>query len=163
MCLLLGALLLYALGGSAVFPFGALSPESGLWLRSPPQFPRPRRSFKIVLMNHETSLPMEIDVQAVQRLRDNQADFLLLDCRETDEYETARIEGSVLLPMTEIQQRVGELDEHRGRHVVVYCHHGARSLRVANWLRQQGFEQAQSMRGGIDHWSQQIDPQVPRY
>jgi rhodanese-related sulfurtransferase len=46
---------------------------------------------------------------------------------------------------------------------VVHCHHGGRSLRVAHWLREQGFANAQSMAGGIDRWSQEIDPSVPRY
>jgi rhodanese-related sulfurtransferase len=55
------------------------------------------------------------------------------------------------------------LAAHRDRRIVVHCHHGGRSLRVANWLRGQGFEQAQSMAGGIDAWSTEIDPAVPRY
>lgn len=89
--------------------------------------------------------------------------FLLLDCRELDEWETARIEGATLIPMSQLQTRVGELEDARGRDIIVYCHHGARSLRVAHWLRQQGFETAQSMSGGIDEWSQTIDAEVPRY
>ncbi|HQU46751.1 MAG TPA: rhodanese-like domain-containing protein, partial [Pirellulales bacterium] len=60
-------------------------------------------------------------------------------------------------------QRVSELEPHRGRAIVVHCHHGGRSLRVAQWLRQQGFAAAQSMSGGIDAWAAEIDPDVPRY
>ena len=65
--------------------------------------------------------------------------------------------------MSELQDRLGELDAHRGHEVIVYCHHGVRSLRVALWMREQGFARAVSMAGGIDAWSQQIDPSVPRY
>ena len=106
---------------------------------------------------------LEIDTQSVKTMLDDGADFLLLDCREQDEYDTSQIDGALLLPMSEMQERVGELDEHKDRQVVVHCHHGGRSLRVAMWLRGQGFTQAVSMAGGIDEWSQVIDPSVPRY
>jgi rhodanese-related sulfurtransferase len=108
-------------------------------------------------------LPLETDCATVKQWLDEQADFLLLDCREQDEYALARIPQAVLLPMSQLVQRVGELEPHRGRRIVVHCHHGGRSLRVAQWLRQQGFDQAQSMAGGIDRWAQQIDRSVPRY
>ena len=108
-------------------------------------------------------LPIEVDCVTVKSLFDSGADFLLLDCRETDEHGVARIAGARLLPMTELQARLNELDGDRTRRVVVHCHHGGRSLRVAAFLRQQGFTHAQSMAGGIDEWSQTIDPSVPRY
>ncbi|MBX3413420.1 MAG: rhodanese [Pirellulales bacterium] len=108
-------------------------------------------------------LPMEIDIAAVKAQLDAGNDLLLLDCREADEYATAHIAAARLIPMSELQQRVGELDEYRARPLVVHCHHGGRSLRVAAWLRQQGFAQAQSMAGGIDQWSVEIDRSVPRY
>jgi rhodanese-related sulfurtransferase len=114
-------------------------------------------------MSSTDSLPWEVDIQSVKQLLDSSADFLFLDCRENDEYQTARIAGARLLPMSELTQRVGELAGEQGRRIVVHCHHGGRSLRVARWLRSQGFLQAQSMAGGIDAWSQVIDPQVPRY
>ena len=75
----------------------------------------------------------------------------------------AHIPGTTLIPMSEIQQRVSELEPHRNSTIIVHCHHGGRSLRVANWLRQQGFAKTQSMAGGIDQWSTDIDPSVPRY
>ncbi len=88
--------------------------------------------------------------------------FLLLDVREPWEYETARIEGAKLMPMGDIPMRAHqELDPDE--HIVVICHHGVRSASVANWLRQQGFENSQSMRGGIDQWSRIVDPKVPLY
>lgn len=110
-----------------------------------------------------SDLPMETDVQTVQTLLQEGSGFLFLDCREQAEYATARIEGATLLPMSEIQTRVGELDGQQECHVVIHCHHGGRSLQVAHWLRQQGYTQAQSMAGGIDLWSQLIDASIPRY
>jgi rhodanese-related sulfurtransferase len=87
---------------------------------------------------------------------------LLLDVREPWEAETASIAGAKLIPMGEITSRAHtELDPDQA--IVVYCHHGARSLSVAMWLRGQGFERAQSLAGGIDSWSRAIDPRVPRY
>ena len=71
--------------------------------------------------------------------------------------------GVTLLPMSELANRVAELEPHRDGEIVVHCHHGGRSLRVAMWLRNQGFARVSSLAGGIDLWSQQIDPGVPRY
>ncbi len=107
--------------------------------------------------------PMEITCEAVKAKLDGGDDFLLLDCRETTEHDTVNIAEATLLPMSEIQDRVGELDEHKDREVVVHCHHGGRSLQVAMWLRQQGFPTAKSMAGGIDEWAQRIDTSLPRY
>ena len=88
---------------------------------------------------------------------------LLLDCRTPEEYATAQITGSQLLPMQELPERVGELSAWRDKPIIVHCHHGMRSLRVTKWLREQGFPLAQSMQGGIDAWSTDVDPSVPRY
>ena len=106
---------------------------------------------------------LEIDCPSVSGMLSGGIDFLLLDCREQGEYDTARIDGARLLPMSELGDRVAELEEHRQRQIVVYCHHGVRSLRVAVWLRQQGFVDVRSMAGGIDRWSTVIDPSVPQY
>lgn len=113
-------------------------------------------------MTH-AELPLEIDCRSVRELQSSGADFLFLDCREPDEYETAHIEGTTLLPMSALQDRVAELDGRQDQRVIVHCHHGGRSLRVARWLRAQGYTQAQSMAGGIDDWALRIDPSVPRY
>jgi rhodanese-related sulfurtransferase len=108
-------------------------------------------------------VPLEVDVLSVKKMLDEKAPFTFVDCRKKDEHDTCRIDGASLLPMSELQQRVEELLGHEDDLVVVHCHHGGRSLRVARWLRQQGFPKAQSMAGGIDAWSLQIDPAVPRY
>ena len=87
---------------------------------------------------------------------------VLLDVREPWEFETAKIEGSLLMPMGEVPARAHqELDEDDA--IVVVCHHGARSLNVAVWLRGQGFEKAQSLAGGIEQWSREVDSTVGRY
>ncbi len=65
--------------------------------------------------------------------------------------------------MSEIEGRVGEIENYRQREIVVYCHHGIRSLQFASWLRQLGFDNVQSMAGGIDRWALQIDPKLSRY
>lgn len=106
---------------------------------------------------------IEIPVTEVQNLRQSQADFLLLDCREDQEYAIARIDGSMLIPMGSLPQRIAELEGFRERPIVVHCHHGGRSLRVTHWLRNQGFTNVRNMTGGIDAWSQTIDNSVPRY
>ena len=107
--------------------------------------------------------PLELDCRAVKARLDAGEPFLFLDCRESDEYATAHIEGTTLIPMSELAQRISELDSHRDSNIVVHCHHGGRSMRVTNWLRNQGFANATNMAGGIDDWSQQIDPSIPRY
>jgi rhodanese-related sulfurtransferase len=86
----------------------------------------------------------------------------LIDVREPWEFSTASIAGSLAMPMGDVPARAHqELDPEE--RLLIVCHHGMRSMNVAVWLRNQGFEQAQSLRGGIDAWSAEIDPAVPRY
>jgi rhodanese-related sulfurtransferase len=107
-------------------------------------------------------MDLELSVSQAKSLLATDHPPLLLDVREPWEYNTAHIEGSTLIPMNEIPGRAHqELDEEAP--ILVLCHHGARSLSVANWLRQQGFDKAQSISGGIDAWSATIDPTIPRY
>ena len=104
----------------------------------------------------------EITPEEVKSKIDADESFTLLDVREPWEFETARIESAKLMPMGEVPSRAHqELDPDD--HVVVVCHHGVRSMNVTVWLRQQGFEKAQSMRGGIDAWSRTVDEKVPQY
>src|SRR5262245_3556868 len=103
---------------------------------------------------------LEIDPQSLRKMLDTKQSFFFLDCREPHEDEAARIDGATLIPMREIPHRLDEIPKDRP--VVVYCHHGMRSMNVAVWLRNQSVE-ASSLAGGIDRWSMEIDPAVPRY
>ncbi len=106
---------------------------------------------------------METSCRTVHtRLADPDDTFILIDCREQEEYDFAHLPQSVLLPMSEMQARQAELEAYRGQEIVVLCHHGVRSLQVTAWLQQQGYH-ATSLSGGIDQWSREIDPSVPRY
>ena len=107
-------------------------------------------------------MDLEITVDQLKQQLTSENPPLLLDVREPWEYATAHIPNSTLIPMNDIPARAfNELDEDQP--IAVLCHHGARSLSVANWLRQQGFGKAQSVSGGIDLWSRAIDPSIPRY
>lgn len=91
---------------------------------------------------------------------------VLLDCRRDEEFAFNRIAGAVHIPMAQIEARLDELDEltsNRTRPVIVQCHHGVRSLRVTATLRAHGYTNVRSMAGGIDLWSMDVDPTVPRY
>lgn len=115
------------------------------------------------MTNESHSPPLEISCIELQQWLDGESPPLLLDCRERDEHEIVRISTATLLPMSEIQARVGELESLREAEIVVLCHHGVRSRHVTMWLRQQGFLKAKSLAGGIDQWAAEIDPSLPRY
>jgi rhodanese-related sulfurtransferase len=108
------------------------------------------------------TLDFEIRPEDVKAALEKGEAFTLLDVREPWESEVARIERSKLIPMGDVPARAHqELDPDE--RIIAYCHRGIRSLNVVNWLRQQGFENAQSMAGGIDRWSRVIDPKIPTY
>ena len=109
-------------------------------------------------------LPYEIEPEALRALLQTTVDGapIVLDVREPWEAETAPFPAGTLMPMGDVPGRAhAELDPDA--RIIAVCHHGVRSLNVAAWLRQQGFEQAQSLAGGIDQWSMRIDPSIPRY
>jgi rhodanese-related sulfurtransferase len=107
-------------------------------------------------------MDFEISPDQVKALKQRGETFTLLDVREPWEYEASHLEESKHMPMGDVPTRAHQELDPEG-HIVVMCHHGVRSLTVANWLRQQGFEKAQSMRGGIDGWARTVDPKVPLY
>jgi rhodanese-related sulfurtransferase len=85
-----------------------------------------------------------------------------MDLQIVAEEVKAALDRGESLTLVDVPSRAHqELDPEE--HIVVFCHHGVRSLHVANWLREQGFEQAQSMSGGIDRWSKVVDNNVPVY
>ncbi len=108
------------------------------------------------------SLDYEISVAELKAMQDAGGAVTLLDVREPWEVQTSQIAGSQAHPDGRVPARFQqELDPED--HIVVVCHHGVRSMNVTAWLRQQGFEKVQSLRGGIDRWSREIDPSVPLY
>lgn len=104
---------------------------------------------------------LEITPAALKELQDRGEKLLLIDVREPWEFARCRIEGAKLIPMGSIPANFQALDTDD--HIVCYCHHGLRSLDVTSWLRGQGVGRARSLAGGIERWSLEIDPQVPRY
>ena len=113
-----------------------------------------------VVVEELAHLPMEVDLDQAKALVDA-GQVYLLDIREPDEAEICQIQGSAFIPMGEVPLRVNEIPQDKP--VIAYCHHGARSLRVAHFLRSKGFEGCCSMRGGIDKWAVRFDPGMQRY
>jgi rhodanese-related sulfurtransferase len=104
----------------------------------------------------------EIECSALVKALASQAPPLLVDVRNPDEHAYAAIPGSTLIPLYEIEERAPELEPHRAREIVVYCHLGVRSLDGAAYLQSLGFN-ACSLAGGIEAWSCEVDPKVRRY
>ncbi len=102
-----------------------------------------------------------ISVNELKRKMDAREAFELVDVREPFEYEIARIDGAQLIPLGEIANRADELQ--RGQQIVVHCHSGTRSAQAVRLLQQRGFSNVYNLEGGIDAWSEQIDPSVPKY
>ena len=99
---------------------------------------------------------------AKQKLESSNA--VLVDVREPDEFALARIDDSLFIPMQSVPAELQKLEALADEgDLLVLCHHGVRSLQVAAWLQAKGIENAFSVIGGIDRWSTEIDPAVPRY
>lgn len=109
------------------------------------------------------SVILELTPRQVADLRRDDPTAVLLDCRLPQEHAIARLGGAVLVPMHEMPDHLESLRQYAGRRIVVYCHRGVRSRQAAAWLRERGFAGACSMAGGIERWSIDIDPTVPRY
>ncbi|MCG3197378.1 MAG: putative adenylyltransferase/sulfurtransferase MoeZ [bacterium] len=110
----------------------------------------------------QTMIP-QITAPELKAKLDAKEDFLLLDVREQHEYDIARIPGATLLPLSVIQQRVGELEDHKGREIVIHCKMGGRSMQACQFLQSQGFSKVVNVAGGITAWSDQVDPSVAKY
>ena len=104
---------------------------------------------------------INVEAETVESWRRASRDFDLIDVRTPKEWQICRLEGARLIPLNELSHRLEELD--RGASIVVYCHHGTRSLAAVRFLRQQGFARARNLVGGIDGWSRSIDPEIPLY
>ena len=105
---------------------------------------------------------MQMTVGELSQLLKNETERpVLVDVREPWEWNLARIEGAAHIPMQQIPARFDELDP--AHPTVVYCHHGMRSLQVVAFLQRAGFSRLHNLAGGINAWSQEIDPTVPTY
>lgn len=108
-------------------------------------------------------MPRQIHPEALAKKLAAGEPVYLLDVREPWEHEYARLPESALIPLGELSQRLDDVAPPSGVPVVVYCHHGIRSLSGAAILEANGFPEAYSLAGGIEAWSLLIDPRIPRY
>ncbi len=107
---------------------------------------------------------LEISPQQVRERMQRGEKLELVDVREPEEFAVARIEGFQLVPMQTVPAELQRLEAMADEaDLAILCHHGVRSLNVAAWLRQRGIENCFSIAGGIDRWSTEVDPTVPRY
>ena len=112
--------------------------------------------------NNLAMTELEISSAEFAALRRDGGAYRLIDVREPWEVKIAKIEGSDDIPMRGIPASLPELEQD-SRPLVVMCHHGVRSLQVVCWLREQGVEGCRSLAGGIEDWSRDVDPEIPRY
>jgi len=103
----------------------------------------------------------EITLQDYKKLKDEHAPHVLLDVRQQWEVQKASIPGSTHIPLTDLLDHIDELSKD-GK-IVVYCHHGVRSMNACFFLRELGFEDVLSLSGGIDAWAHEVDPSIPKY
>jgi rhodanese-related sulfurtransferase len=103
----------------------------------------------------------QVSVRELHERREAGEQIVLLDVREQNEVDYCKIQGSIHLPMAQVPLRLGELDPNAT--IVVYCHTGRRSMQVCYFLERKGYQDVSNLTGGIEQWSRQIDPSVPRY
>jgi len=116
------------------------------------------------MKEEETGVPVsEINPVELKLKLDGKEDFLLLDVREPREYEIAQIPGARLIPLGDLPNRLGEIESWRDREIVVHCKSGPRSRKACEILLKSGFSNVKNLHGGIQDWSIQVDPSVPRY
>lgn len=112
-------------------------------------------------MTADPQIPFEIDVHQLNAWREQGVEHELIDVREPQELQICGIEGAELIPMGDVPHRIKDLDADRL--FVVHCHHGGRSAQVVQYMRANGFGRVTNLAGGIEAWSLEIDPAVPRY
>jgi len=109
-------------------------------------------------------LPLEISCEGLKEALTCESPPRLIDCREPDEWEICRLSSATLVPLSQFAEKAPlVLGPDTARHIVVYCHHGVRSMRATQWLRHQGYENTQSLRGGIDLWADLMDETMRKY
>jgi rhodanese-related sulfurtransferase len=112
----------------------------------------------------ESSEPLEVSGREAQRLQaELGADLRLIDVRDPEEYAICRLPGAQLIPLQMLPSEAPIKLTDKAADILLYCHHGMRSLRAAEYLRSLGYAKARSIAGGIDQWSTEIDATIPRY
>jgi adenylyltransferase/sulfurtransferase len=106
---------------------------------------------------------VEIGPEAVAALRTAATPFRLIDCREPDEWDLTHIEGAELLPLSIFADKYPGTLPDQEEPIVIHCHHGMRSAKATLFLRQKGYSRVWSLARGIEGWSLEVDPAVPRY
>lgn len=102
----------------------------------------------------------EVTVQELKEKRESNEDFFLLDVREDVEYLVSNLDGEHI-PLGQLENRMKELEDKKGKEVIVMCRSGNRSSRAASYLESQGFENVSNLKGGMKAWASEIDPSVP--
>lgn len=105
----------------------------------------------------------EISILSAAELIASETPVLLIDCREQHEYDFCHIDGSILVPLSSFAGKAEAILKHSDQQVLIYCHHGVRSLHAVRYLTEQGFPNTLSIQGGIDLWSLRVDSNIPRY
>ncbi len=108
-------------------------------------------------------MPHEISARQLAAKLESGDPVYLVDVRQPEENALAALPGSQLVPLNELPSRLAEVQPPEGALLVVYCHHGIRSQHAAQFLEQQGHAEVANLAGGIDAWSLEVDPKVPRY
>jgi rhodanese-related sulfurtransferase len=105
-------------------------------------------------------VPLEISVHDLKRALDERS-ATVVDVREPWEAQIAKIDGALLIPLSEFATRARTLPHDKP--ILIHCHHGGRSMQATQWLRRNGYDNVSNVAGGIDAWSLEIDPATPRY
>ncbi|MGD0016756.1 MAG: molybdopterin-synthase adenylyltransferase MoeB [Verrucomicrobiia bacterium] len=117
---------------------------------------------EIAAKKQETGLgPDDIAVEQVKAMLDRKEDFAFVDVRNPDERTICKIEGTKLIPLPDLPQRLKELP--KDKLIIFHCHYGGRSMRALKFLRSQGYTKLKNLSGGIDRWAERIEPNMPRY
>lgn len=114
-------------------------------------------------MSLDPSESEEVSVRELSLMREKKSELTLIDCRESDEWNFNRIEGARHFPLSRMPEIAPHLLSLAGPDLIIYCHHGIRSLHVTRWLREHGISNVFSLAGGISAWSRNVDPTIPEY
>ena len=114
------------------------------------------------MKNGDSATVQPITAVELKEKMDASEDFLLLDVRQQDEYDFVNLDGT-LIPLGQLQQRLGEIDAYKDKEVVVMCRTGSRSGQAARILAREGFQNVFNLSGGINGWSRDVDPSLPSY